>query len=91
MRLGWAAWRNRTIASPRFQRFAARFPLTRPIANAHARALFDLTAGFVYSQLLAAAVSLGVIERLSAAPAGTPELARAAGVPDPAMARLLQG
>ena len=32
-----SAWRNACLPSPRFQRFAARFPLTRPIARRRAR------------------------------------------------------
>jgi demethylspheroidene O-methyltransferase len=43
----WLHWRNRTLASPRFQRLAAAFPLTRPIAQRRASALFDIVAGFV--------------------------------------------
>ena len=57
---GWAdrfyAWRNGLIRSPRFQRWAASFPLTRPVARRKANALFDLVAGFVYSQVLLACV-----------------------------------
>ena len=45
-------WRNRTVARPGFQRWAAAFPLTRPTARRHAGELFDLVAGFVYSQVL---------------------------------------
>ena len=33
----WLAWRNRLVASPRFQRWAAGFPLTRRIADAYQR------------------------------------------------------
>ena len=29
----WFAWRNRLLADPGFQRWAASFPLTRPIAR----------------------------------------------------------
>ncbi|MCC7280468.1 MAG: methyltransferase, partial [Chromatiaceae bacterium] len=50
--------RNRLLASPAFQRWAVDFPLTRPIAQRRARALFDVTAGFVYSQILFACVRL---------------------------------
>ena len=50
-----SAWVDRLFASPRFQRWAAAFPLTRPIARRRARGLFDLVAGFVYSQVLFAA------------------------------------
>ena len=55
------AWKDRIhasldglLASPRFRRWAAAFPLTRPIARRRARELFDLCAGFVYSQVLLA-------------------------------------
>lgn len=64
----WRRWRNQMIASPRFQAFAADFPLTRPIARARSKALFDLIAGFTYSQTLAACLELGLFERLAQEP-----------------------
>ena len=51
------------IGSPRFRSLSARTPGVRRIARARANALFDLTAGFAYSQALAATVDLGLIER----------------------------
>ena len=42
-----------------------RFPLTRPIARRRARELFDLCAGFVYSQVLLACVRLRLFEILA--------------------------
>lgn len=51
---------------PSFQRFAATFPLTRPIARRQAQAAFDLCAGFVYSQALLATVRLGLLDRVKA-------------------------
>ncbi|MDF2231488.1 methyltransferase [Albimonas sp. CAU 1670] len=86
-----AAWRRRRdalIASPRFQRWADRFPLTRPLARREARALFDLTAGFVYSQTLAACVELELFERLRDGPKPLSVVASQAGLPPEAMARL---
>jgi demethylspheroidene O-methyltransferase len=59
-----AVWRDRLLASPRFQRWAAGFPLTRGIARAQAHSLFDLTAGFVYAQVLYACVRLEVFDLL---------------------------
>ena len=56
--------RNRLLANPRFQKWAAGFPLTRPIAQRRARALFDLCAGFVYSQVLQACVQLRLFDAL---------------------------
>ncbi len=71
-RPGWRdrllAWRHRLIASPRFQRFAAAFPLTRPTAHRNARALFDLCAGFVYAQVLAACLRLDLFRILADGP-----------------------
>jgi demethylspheroidene O-methyltransferase len=57
-------WRNRLLASARFQRWAAGFPLTRGIARRQAHDLFDLTAGFVYAQVLYCSVRLGVFDLL---------------------------
>jgi demethylspheroidene O-methyltransferase len=62
------AWRDRKIADPRFRRWAARFPVTRPIARRRAHELFDLVAGFTYTQVLLACVRLDLFEALAAAP-----------------------
>ncbi len=58
-------WRNQRLMDPRFHRWAARFPLTRPIATARAAQLFDVVAGFVYSQILFACVQARVFELLA--------------------------
>ncbi len=91
-RLRDRAWalRDRLLASPGFRRWAAAFPLTRPIARRRARALFDLCAGFVYSQVLHACVQLGVLERLGRDGPLTPaELAPALRLDEDACRRLL--
>ncbi len=74
-REAWLGFRNRLLASARFQRWAAGFPLTRPIARRRTRALFDLVAGFVYSQILAACVSLNLFELLAKGPQAIAPLA----------------
>ena len=56
---------ERLLGNPRFQRWAASFPLTRPLARARARGLFDLCAGFVYSQVLLACVRLDLFDVLA--------------------------
>lgn len=81
--------RNRLLASRRFQAFATSFPLTRPLARREARAAFDLCAGFVYSQVLAACVQLDLLRRLSEGARAVPALAAATRVPEPALRRLL--
>jgi demethylspheroidene O-methyltransferase len=67
--------RNDIVASPRFQRWAQKSPLTRGVARRQARELFDLTAGFVYSQVLAACVKLDLFETLRAGPLTASDLA----------------
>lgn len=85
-----ATWRNRRLADPAFQRWAARFPLTRPVARQRARALFDLTAGFVYSQVLFACVELQVFQQLDTdGPRSAENLAPALGLTPAATRRLL--
>ncbi|MFH6784754.1 MULTISPECIES: methyltransferase [Methylobacterium] len=75
------AWRHRLIADPRFQRFAAAFPLTRPVAHRNARALFDLCAGFVYAQVLAACLRLDLFLLLADGPMTTADLSRRLDLP----------
>jgi demethylspheroidene O-methyltransferase len=53
---------------PRFQRAAAAFLPTRRLARREARELFDIVAGFVWSQVLLACLRLGVLERLREGP-----------------------
>ncbi len=86
----WLAWRNRLLASPRFQHFAARFPLTRPVARQRARALFDLVAGFTYSQILAACIETGLFELLADGPRDAESVAMHTGLPLAGAERLLR-
>ncbi|NNF23630.1 MAG: methyltransferase domain-containing protein [Rhodobacteraceae bacterium] len=83
-------WRNRLVASRGFQRWAARFPLTRGLARREGEALFDLVAGFVHSQMLHALIELRVLHILMDGPASTAALALRCEVPEPRMAVLLQ-
>ena len=85
----WRDWRNRLLSSARFRRWAAAFPLTRPIARARAAEVFDLVAGFVYSQVLAAALQLRLLDRLAEGPAELSTLARAMAMPEMQAERLL--
>ncbi len=88
--VSWTAWRDRLLASARFQRFAVAFPLTRPIARRRAGALFDIVAGFVYSQVLFACVRLRLFEVLAAGPQSAPALAARLGLPEDGALRLLE-
>jgi demethylspheroidene O-methyltransferase len=81
--------RDRLISDPRFQDFAAGFPFTRGIARRRSLALFDLTAGFVYTQVLRACVELRIPEMLREAPRRTEEIAAEARLSPAAAERLL--
>jgi len=83
------AWRDRILAAPGFQRWAAAFPLTRPIALSRSRRVFDLCAGFVYSQTVLAAVRLDLFTRLSNGPMEPGVLAAACDLPLERLERLL--
>lgn len=85
----WLALRDRCLSSPVFQRRASAFLLTRPTARRHARALFDLVAGFVYSQVLLACVQLRLFEILAEGPQSIEALAKRLDLPDEAARRLL--
>lgn len=83
-------WRDQLLASPRFQRWAQRFAPTRWIARRRAAALFDLMAGFVYSQVLLACVRLSLFDVLArSGPMTGAECAAATGLPLASAERLL--
>ncbi len=84
------AWRNRVIGDPRFQRLALRFPLTRAVARRRAGALFDLVAGFTYSQTLFAGVQSGLLSALADGPLTLDAVARRISVPAAGADRLLR-
>jgi demethylspheroidene O-methyltransferase len=86
----WRAWRDAKLASPVFQRWAADFPLTRPVAERRARGLFDITAGFVYSQILFACVELSLFDKLAARARTAADLAPEMGMDPVAAERLLR-
>lgn len=84
-------WREQLLRSASFRRWAQALPLTRWIARRRAAAVFDLMAGFVYSQVLLAVVRLGLLERLAAqGPQHAAALSSALGLSLPACERLLR-
>lgn len=80
--------RDRLLMDPGFQRWAARFPLTKSVARRQAQASFDLCAGFIYSQVLFACVSLRVLERARYGAIVDKDLVEALGLP-PARGQML--
>ncbi len=85
----WLGWRDRLLSSPAFRRRAAAFAPTRPVARRHARELFDLVAGFVYSQVLLACVQLRLFDLLAEGPQTAERLAARLALPLDATRRLL--
>jgi demethylspheroidene O-methyltransferase len=86
----YLAIRDRWLSSPRFQRWAATFPLTRPTARRRARALFDVCAGFVYSQILYACVRLKLFDLLARGPLSAERIAEVLQLPRDSTNRLLE-
>ena len=84
------AWRDAIQSSPKFQRFAASFPLMRPVALRRSRAVFDLAAGFVYTQTLTACVRVGLFDFLAVRPRTRAEIAAHVGIPQDELERLLR-
>lgn len=91
------AWRDRVydlltqrIASARFRQWAASRWILRPFARASAASLFDLCAGFVYTQTLYACVRLRLLERVSERPRTPAELSGLLSLPRDGMDVLLR-
>jgi demethylspheroidene O-methyltransferase len=95
---GWAVrlheaflgWRNRLVSSAQFQRWAARMPLTRPIAQARATQLFDMATGFVQARVLLAVIDSGLVELLADGALPPEAIARALDLPPGACLTLLK-
>ncbi len=90
LKMRWIAWRNRILSSPQFQSRAARNWFLRPFARRKASELFDLLAGFTYTQTLLAAVESGLLDRLAKGACNADEAAKVAGLSAAAAERLLK-
>jgi demethylspheroidene O-methyltransferase len=90
LRARFRQWRNRQVASPTFQRRSLKIPFVKSVARRKADRLFELTAGFVYSQILFAAIELDLFERLNKGPATTEELAEQTGMASDPLGTLLR-
>ncbi len=64
----WLNWRNKLLSDAKFHRWARRNLVARYVARKRARSLFDICAGFVYSQTLSACVELGLFQLLANGP-----------------------
>ncbi len=81
---------DRLQANPKFRDLAASIPLVRRIGRRRARQLYDLCAGFVYSQILLACVRFDLFERLFRQPMTAAALAPDIGLTEDAAERLLR-
>jgi demethylspheroidene O-methyltransferase len=90
LRRRWIAWRNRIIGSARFQTWAAGNWFTRRVARRRSAALFDLVAGFTYTQTLLASEEAGLLDLLFDGGADTARVAAHCGLAPDAAQRLLR-
>lgn len=83
--------RDQLIANPRFQNFVSKVPFLRSIAKQRANQLFDVMAGFVYSQILLACVRLNLFEILKDGPLDLDTLKNQCGLDVVPLKKLLDG
>ncbi|SIS50761.1 demethylspheroidene O-methyltransferase [Roseivivax lentus] len=87
------SWRMRLAklaAKPSFQRWSARFPLTRTHVRKEGEALFDLVQGFVASQVLRALIELRLLHRAMDGPLDPRALSGPLEIRADRLAQLLQ-
>ena len=83
------AWMDSKLTDPSFSRWAAGNIFTRWITQKRAQQVFDVMAGFVYSQVLLACVRLRIFELVNESPRTLEELAHLCQVPASALQRLV--
>lgn len=88
LRARFADLRNRLLANPGFRARAGRIWPFRVLARRSARRLFDISAGFVYSQVLMSCIDVGWFKALAQGPQGLDTLAGLASMDPAAAARL---
>lgn len=81
--------RDRLLANQNFQSRAASLPGAKIIARKRARDIFDLCAGFVYSQVLLACVELRLFDILLERPLSAEAMAERTSIPVEACQRLV--
>ncbi len=89
-RFSFRGWQARLIASRKFQKWAAHFPVTRRLVRREGEALFDLLAGFCHSQILMALVKFDIPTILMSGPRTIDLLAAQSNVPPERMVILLR-
>jgi demethylspheroidene O-methyltransferase len=82
---------NRIASSPRARQWMAKFPLTRAISRKQSQDLFDLCAGFVYTQILYSFVETRLHTALAESPMTVTEIARHTNLNLDVAERLIRG
>jgi demethylspheroidene O-methyltransferase len=83
-------WLDRWMTSQTLYQWTSRNVLTRWVTRRRAKQVFDLMAGFVYTQVLLACVRLKILEMVCETPRTLQELANQCQVPASALQRLLE-
>ena len=83
-------FRNRMIGNARFRDLLSRFPGTRGFVQRRANAMFDINAGFIYSQIALAMVETRMFDALAARPLSVADAATHANLPEAGAQRLLK-
>ncbi len=78
------------VISQKFQKWAGNTPIIRSIARKDAEKIYDLMAGFVYSQTLLAMVELDLFVYFKDGPASIAELSKETQIPKRNMTMLCQ-
>ena len=86
----WTAWRNRVLGSASFQDWAARAPLFSLVARRKAAQVFDLVAGFSYTQVLLAVVQVNLLDLLDDGPCNAATIAAHSALSPDAALRLVR-
>ncbi len=90
IRLYFSDIRNKIVASPKFQKWAGEMPLLNRFVRKDGERIYDLMAGFVYSQTLLALVELNVLSLLKLGSLDITELSRKVEIPPDRVLRLCQ-
>lgn len=83
------ALRDRVYSSPRFHALAPRLPIFRSVALSRSRQVFDICAGFTYTQTLLACLDLRLLELVREHPMTAMQVAKDTGLRLESIERLL--
>ena len=74
-------WMNNLVAKPSFHSLIKKIPIIRRLAFNDGKIIYDLVAGFVYSQVLLAIIELRLIDFLITGKKKIDDISRFTGLP----------